>query len=401
MRIEDFATQQRTFVRKTTEGILAYHPPKIPRSVDFDERSVRALSDADRALGELSGVGLRLREPMMLIRPYLHREAVLSSRIEGTQSSLQELLLFEADAPTRRPDDAREVLNYVVALDWGIAQLRRLPISLRLVLGLHARLLSGVRGAHATPGRFRTRQNWIGPEGTPLERAAFVPPPHTSLPELLDDWEKYVHESRGVPPLLRCALMHFQFETIHPFTDGNGRLGRLLMALFLIEQHCLSQPLLYLSAYLERNRDAYYAALMTGRTEGDLRPWLDLFLEAVKTQSRDAAVRADRITRLEADFRQRIRGERGKVVQALIDEGFTGLFVTASRVAASQRVTPVSARAAIDTLVEAGVLRELTGRKSGRVYAAPELLKLLEAADLKPATTRGGSRSPSPSPPRM
>lgn len=378
MKIEDFTSGQQRHVRKTTSGVLAYHPPKIARSVIFDEDLVSRLSDADRALGELSGVGLRLREPTMLIRPYVHREAVLSSRIEGTQSSLQDLLLFEADAPTRRPGDAREVLNYVEALEWGIGQLRRIPISLRLVLGLHRRLLTGVRGAHGAPGRFRTTQNWIGPEGTPLERAMFVPPPHTMLPDLLDDWEKYVHESTGVPPLIRCALMHFQFETIHPFTDGNGRLGRLLMALLLIERHCLSQPLLYLSAYFERNRDQYYGSLMTGRTDGDLRPWLRLFLEAVQTQARDAATRADRITKLEAEFRRRIRGERGKVVHALIDAVFTGMFVTASRVAQAQGVTPVSARAAIDALVEAGILRELTGRKSGRVYAAPDLLKLLE-----------------------
>lgn len=383
MRIEDFSSRQRSYVRRTVSGVFAYHPPTIARTIAFDEDLISRLSDADRALGELSGVGLRLREPTMLIRPYVHREAVLSSRIEGTQSSLQDLLLFEADAPTKRPGDAREVLNYVEALDWGINQLRRLPISIRLVLGLHRRLLTGVRGAHGAPGRFRTIQNWIGPEGTPLERAIFVPPPHTMLPELLDDWKKYIHEPGGVPPLIRCALMHFQFETIHPFSDGNGRLGRLLMALLLMEKKCLSQPLLYLSAYFERNRGAYYGTLMTGRTDGDLLPWLHLFLEAVTTQARDAATRADRITKLEADFRQRIRGERGKVVHAMIDEVFTGLYVTASRVAQSQRVTPVSARAAIDALVEAGILRELTGRKSGRVYAAPDLLKLLEGGDLK------------------
>ena len=378
MRLSEFSETQRSKLRKMRQGHLAFIPGPIPRELDYTSELVNALSEADRALGELSGVGQRLANPQMLIRPYMRREAVLSSRIEGTQSSLAQLLLFEANAPTQRPDDAREVLNYVRALEWGIASLRRLPISHRMVLGLHQRLLHGVRGQRSTPGRFRTTQNWIGPEGTPVEKAIFVPPPPEALSDALDDWDKYIHEVDSTPPLLRCALIHYQFETIHPFIDGNGRLGRLLMPLFLIEKECLSQPLLYLSAFFDARRDNYYAALMKGRTSGDLRPWMLLFLEAVKTQAKDAAARADRLVALEADFRRRLRSTRSKVVHALVDEVFSGLFVTASRVAASEKVTPVSARAAIEQLVSAGVLREMTGRKSGRVYSAPEVLRILD-----------------------
>lgn len=383
---EDFADTQRRFLRSTLGGYVAYYPTRVPRELALDAEVVAAMSIADRALGELSGVGRRLRNPRMLIRPYVKREAVLSSRIEGTQSSLSDLLLFEAEAATARPDDAREVLNYVQALESGIRRLPSLPISLRLVLSLHRILMTGVRGENRTPGQFRTTQNWIGPHGTPIEEAMFVPPPPEVLTAALDDWEKYVHETDLTPPLIRCALMHYQFETIHPFTDGNGRVGRLLMPLFLIEQECLSQPLLYLSAFFEQNRNAYYNALSDGRCTGDLRPWILLFLEAVKTQAIDAAVRADQLTALEREFRQQIRGSRSRVTHALIDELFLSMFVTASRVAASQRVTALTARTSIAELVTAGVLKEVTGRNYGRVYVAPKMLEIVDrrAAEGRP-----------------
>jgi Fic family protein len=384
MQVSDFAITERSHLRQSLEGYLTYFPPPTPRALQYDPALVGALSEADRALGELSGVGQRLRNPQMLIRPYMRREAVLSSRIEGTQSSLAQLLLFEANAPTVSPEDAREVLNYVHALEWGLLELKRLPISQRLILGLHRRLLEGVRGHRSTPGRFRTTQNWIGPQGTPLERAIFVPPPPEILAAVLDDLERYIHEQDTTPPLLRCALIHYQFETIHPFVDGNGRLGRLLMPLFLIERDCLSQPLLYLSAFFERRRDQYYTALMTARATGDIQPWLLLFLEAVLSQAKDAAARADRLTALEADFRGRLRGTRSKVAHALVDEVFGGLFLTASGVARRQNVTALSARAAIDQLVSAGILREMTGRSYGRVYSAPEVLAILDTERAQP-----------------
>lgn len=375
---KEFLPAQRNNIRRTIDGQLAYFPPPTPRRLDLQAADIALLSRADRALGELSGVGRRLRSPRMLIRPYLRREAVLSSRIEGTQSSLSDLLLFEAAGNVSHPEDAQEVLNYVHALEHGIAQLPTLPVSRRLVLELHRVLMTGVRGHTAAPGAFRATQNWIGRSGTPIERAIFVPPPPSALDAAIDDWEKFVHEEDELPPLIRCALMHYQFETIHPFTDGNGRLGRLLLPLFLIESGCLSQPLLYVSAYLEARRDAYYDSLSEGRRQGDLLPWVRLFLDAVLTQSLDAAARADELTRLETDYRRRIETSRSRVTHGLIDVLFTNMYVTASQVATRLQVTPLSARAGIGELVEAGLLEEITGRKSGRIYVAHEIVKILD-----------------------
>jgi len=384
MEVEDFSQSQRRYLKKSLLGHRTFVPPPAPRAIEFDTELVGALSAADRALGELSGVGKRIRNSKMLVRPYLHREAVLSSRIEGTQSSLSDLLLFEADAPTERPDDAREVLNYVQALEWGVAQLPKLPLSLRLIRGLHDRLLRGVRGEDSTPGEFRKTQNWLGPKGTPIERAIFVPPPPEALPSLLDEWEKYIHEEDALPPLLKCALIHYQFETIHPFSDGNGRVGRLLMPMFLIDRQCLSKPLLYLSAYFEKNRNAYYDSLSDGRRSGDLRPWLLVFLRAVMTQAKDAAERADQLTALQEQVRDTMSASRSGVVHRIIDALFTNLFVVATREAERQNVTYAAAQNAIDALVAAGVIEELTGRTYGKVYSSRRLLEIVD----RPASSK-------------
>jgi Fic family protein len=375
---QDFSPSQRPYLRRTLDGHIAFFPPPTARAIILDPGDIALLSTADRALGELSGVGKRLREPRMFIRPYLRREAVLSSRIEGTQSSLSDLLLFEAEGVPNDSGDAREVLNYVHALERGIARLPKLPVSLRLVLEMHAVLMNGVRGEKSTPGSFRTTQNWIGPHGTPIERAVFVPPPPAALAAALDDWEKYVHEEDDTPPLIRCALMHYQFETIHPFSDGNGRLGRLLMPLFLIENGCLSQPLLYLSAYFEERRAAYYGALSEGRRSGDLKPWIRLFLDAIAVQSVDAARRADELTKLEGEYRRKIQSSRSRVTHLLVDLLFANMYVSATMVAQKLNVTPLSARTSIVDLEERGILEEITGRKKGRIYAAREIVRILD-----------------------
>lgn len=389
MNERQFNQQQRAHLRRSLEGNVAYFPPKLPRTFIPGPQLIQALSSADRALGELSGVGKRLRNPHMLIQPYLRQEAVLSSKIEGTQSSLSELLLFEAGAesPEARRSDLREVANYVMALQLGLARLPKLPISQRLIQELHARLMKGVRGGDRTPGRFRTTQNWIGAPGTPIEAAEFVPPPPGDpLAESLDDWERFIHERDTLPPLVRCALMHYQFETIHPFTDGNGRIGRLLMPLFLLSQGHLSQPLLYLSAYFEAHRDAYYGALSEGRFTGDLAPWLTLFMEAVETQARDAAERADKLTALEAEYRRRIAKSRSSVIYPLLDHLMTSIYVTTGDVARRHGVTYPTAQNAVSELVRVGVLTEVTGRTSNRIYAASEILAVLERRTRK--TTR-------------
>ena len=228
------------------------------------------------ALSERSIAGEQLPNPHLLIAPYLRQEAVLSSRIEGTRTTLSELLMDEVSAPPRGrdPDDLREVHNYIDALEYGLERLKTLPLSLRFLRELHERLMKGVRGAHATPGEFRRSQNWIGPPGSTLATATYVPPPVEDMRKVLGDWELFLHDRTSLPDLVQCALMHEQFEAIHPFLDGNGRVGRPLITLFLTDRGRLTQPLLYLSAYFEAHRGDYYDALLRVRTDGDWEGWL-------------------------------------------------------------------------------------------------------------------------------
>src|SRR5205814_96999 len=264
----------------------------LPPVLEWTPQLVRALSDADRLTGRLAGEGGRLANPHLLIRPFVRREAVLSSRIEGTQATLGELLAAEAGAAVdRSPADLREVANYVTALEHGVKRLTTLPLSLRLTRELHAKLMTGVRGGHATPGEFRTSQNWIGAPGSTLSNATYVPPPPDMLMDCLSAWEKFLHE-RSLPVLVQAALMHVQFEAIHPFLDGNGRVGRLLITLFLVEREVLPTPLLYLSAFFEATRADYYGALQGVHERGEWEDWLVYFLNGVARQSEDALSRA-------------------------------------------------------------------------------------------------------------
>src|SRR6185369_1187578 len=277
---------------KTLEGYRAFHPNPLPPPLKWTPTLVSALSSAAMALGRLAGEGRRLPNPHVLIRPFVRREAVYSSRIEGTQSTLGELLAAEAGAAVERsPADLREVGNYVVALEYGIKRLEKRPLSLRLVRELHEKLMHGVRGNHATPGEFRRSQNWIGRPGCTLAEASFVPPPPDALMEHLGAWEKFLHD-RTLPPLVHAALMHCQFQTIHPFLDGNGRVGRLLITLELCERGVLPSPLLYLSAFFEATRRDYYDGLRSVGERGEWEAWLEYFLNGVARQSEDALSRA-------------------------------------------------------------------------------------------------------------
>ncbi|MGH7372019.1 MAG: Fic family protein, partial [Candidatus Methylomirabilales bacterium] len=235
-------------VVRTPQGYWAFVPNPLPPPIQYDPETVGLLSDADRGLGHLAGIGQLLPNPHLLIAPYIRREAVLSSRIEGTQASLSDLLYFEAaeEEPPRAPD-VQEVQNYVRAMEYGLKQLKKLPLSLRLVREIHAILMGGVRGEQRRPGEFRQTQNWIGPPGCSLVEATFVPPPVSEMNDALGAWEKFLHEVKDIPPLVQCAVLHYQFEAIHPFLDGNGRAGRLLITFFLCERGYLPQPLLYLS----------------------------------------------------------------------------------------------------------------------------------------------------------
>jgi len=262
-------------------------------------------------VGRLAGEGRRLPNPHVLIRPFIRREAVLSSRIEGTQATLGELLAAEAGAAVERsPDDLREVGNYVKALEFGLNRLKTLPLSLRLVRELHERLMTGVRGGYATPGEFRRSQNWIGRPGETLAQASFVPPPPDALGDHLKHWERFLHE-RMLPPLVHVALAHYQFEAIHPFLDGNGRVGRLLITLQLCARDVLPAPLLYLSAFFEATRVDYYAGLRGVSEHGDWEGWVQYFLNGVARQSEDALSRAERINVLITTWREKLAGQAG------------------------------------------------------------------------------------------
>lgn len=381
MNPKAFHAPQAGRVVRAPGGYFAFVPAPLPPVIDYDDDLVLALSDADSSLSELSGLGRLLPNPHLLIAPYVRREAVLSSKIEGTKTDLSELLRDEAgaEAPARDPADVLEVRNYVRALEYGTRRLAKLPLSLRLVRELHERLMRGVRGDRATPGEFRRSQNWIGAPGSTPETATYVPPPVEEMHAALDSWERFLHDRGKLPVLIQCALMHEQFEAIHPFLDGNGRVGRLLITLFLIERERLSQPLLYLSAYIERNRDGYYELLQGVRTRGDWRAWLLYFLRGVTEVSKEAVSRSRRLMDLRETFRKRIEG-KGHAAP-LLDEVFKNPYVTVAGAARLLKVSNPTARQAVKRLVAGGILHETTGRSWGRLYLASPILKILEAGD--------------------
>jgi Fic family protein len=338
----------------------------------------RALSDADLLVGRLSGEGKRLPNPHLLIRPFIKREAVYSSRIEGTRATLGELLAAEAGANVdRSPDDLREVGNYVVALEYGVKRLKKLPLSLRLVKELHAKLMKGVRGEIATPGEFRRSQNWIGAPGSNLMNATYVPPPSSELTTCLGAWEKFLHD-RSLPPLAQAALMHYQFEAIHPFLDGNGRVGRLLITLFLVERGLLPTPLLYLSAFFEATRRDYYDRLLAVSQRGEWSGWIEYFLNGVARQSEDALSRAERINLLVQEWRQRVTGSGTKTASQLISCLAENPFLTIPNAAKRLEMAITTIQRALLKLQELGIVKRVGEAKRDRVYCAQAILKVLE-----------------------
>ncbi|MFY9549552.1 MAG: Fic family protein [Thermoanaerobaculia bacterium] len=388
MNPEGFSAPEAGRVVRSPGGYFAFVPAPLPPAIRYDDELVLALSRADSSLSELSGLGRLLPNPHLLIAPYVRKEAVLSSKIEGTTTDLSELLQDEAGAelPARDPDDVREVRNYVRALEYGVTRLKKLPLSLRLVRELHERLMRSVRGDQATPGAFRRSQNWIGAYGSTPDTASYVPPPVEELQACLDAWEKFLHQRDRIPDLVQCALMHEQFEAIHPFLDGNGRIGRLLITLFLIERNRLSQPLLYLSAYIERNRTAYYELLQRVRTRGDWRSWILYFLRGVAEISNEAVERSGRLMELREKLRNKVAGKRNAV--RLLEQLFENPYVTVAGAVKLLGVSNPTARQAVKHLQAAGVLSETTGREWGRLYLARPILKILEMNETNEKTAR-------------
>jgi Fic family protein len=378
MKPQEFMSDRAGRVIRTVTGYWAFIPAALPPVVEYDPALTLLLSQADAALSELSGLGRYLPNPDLLIAPYVKREAVASSRIEGTQADLSDLLLDEVE-PKRTPpgSDVLEVRNYVAALNRGIQRLDKLPLAGRLVRELHGVLMSNVRGQERSPGEFRRSQNWIGPSGSTLTDASYVPPPHDpEMHECLKHWEDFVNQRGQMPELIQVALIHEHFEAIHPFLDGNGRIGRLLITLFLIERGRLSKPLLYLSSYIERHKSDYYAGLQHIRTHGDWLPWLRYFLTAVRSTARSAIDQSQAILALRDKYRSKLDKEHKAL--SLLDDLFINPYTTIARASKQLGVTAPTASKTIALLGKAGMLSEMTGREWGRYWVAKPILSAIE-----------------------
>ena len=371
---------------KIPEGIFAFVPDPLPPPTlsSLDMEIAENLSKADRALGELKGKGSLLPNPYFLIGPLQQREALHSSRLEGTYSSAEELILADAD-PNRKPvrSEIGEVHNYIQALEYGLDRLQSLPVSKRLIREVHKHLMANVRGEEKRPGEFRKAQNHIGVMGESVELARFVPPPVREMEVCLDDLDEFIHLDNNLLGLVKLALVHYQFEAIHPFMDGNGRIGRLMIALLLCNWGLLDSPLLYMSSYFTRYEKIYKDSLLNISQKGAWTDWIRFFLRGVAEQSVDAIKRAD----LLLELLQQYRIQLGKIQVSnkpliLIDELFKSPWTTATRVREQLDVTTVTAQKSINKLVEAGILREVTGRPRGRIYIAPGILEIIEKDSL-------------------
>jgi Fic family protein len=387
MNLEDFQNPSGKLIKAQPNGgaYWAFIPDLLPPSIIWDSVLVQALSRADRALGELSGLGRAIPNPHLLIGPFLRREAVLSSRIEGTQTDIADLYVYEAGQLSLPgmsktiESDAREVLNYVRALEYGLKRLNELPVCLRFIRELHQILLHGVRGEQATPGEFRRSQNWIGKPGCSLNEATYVPPPVPEMKEELGELEKYLHSEDDTPPLVKLALIHYQFEAIHPFLDGNGRIGRLLISLLLVHWNLLPLPLLYLSAYFEQNRQDYYKFLTYVSQQSAWREWLLFFTKGVAEQSQDAIVRARRLQDLQVSWRLKMHQERSSgLTLAVADSLFEEPIITPNRVVKRFDVSHQTAMIILNRLEKLHIVKELTERKRNRVYYSPEIMSVVE-----------------------
>lgn len=380
MKREDFTNPSGT-ITLTSGGAPAFIPAPLPPNLDVTWFLTEGLAKAERALGKLAGIGNTLPNPHLLIRPFVRREAVLSSRIEGTQASVADLLLFEAAGePSSDISDVREVVNYIRALDFGRERLGELPISLRFLRETHAQLMRGVRGEQHDPGEFRRVQNWIGPPRSAIGDATYVPPPVQEMHGALDAFEKYLHAESDLPLLVRCALIHYQFEAIHPFLDGNGRVGRLLIAFLLESEHVLDQPLLYLSAFFERNRQEYYELLRAVSRRSAWTDWILFFLRGIAEQADDAIQRSHSMLALWKIYRDKVAVARtSALLAAIVDELFASPATTIARVRDRLGITYPTAKNHVEKLVGLGIISPTTTEGRNKIFVADEIIRTVEA----------------------
>lgn len=391
MQPSDFSKRRSGRLVKHPRGYWAFVPSPLPPELELTWELAGEVSAADRGVSELAGIARTLLNPYLLIRPFMRREAVLSSRIEGTQASLSDLCFFEAANVSPSPNsDVLEVRNYVRALEHGLWLLDKLPVSLRLIRRVHGELMHEVGGEHVTPGEFRRSQNWIGPPGCTLNEATFVPPPPEELMDSLGALETFWHARSPLPLVIRLALIHYQFEAIHPFLDGNGRIGRLLLTLLMNSEKALPQPMLYLSAYFERHRDDYYRHLLAVSQDGRWTEWISFFLRGVAEESRDTIQRSEKLLSLWQRYRQSLQTVRSSgLLLTLVDELFHRPYLTFTQAAKTINVTFRAAQLSVSKLVDAGILHELPGRTYGRMFVAHEILKTLEASVASGKASRG------------
>ncbi len=384
MKPEDIYSSKAGQAIRTLNGYWAFIPAPLPPDLDWTSTLIAALSNAERELARLTTLAGNFPFPRLLVQPFIRREAVSSSRIEGTRASLTNLYNYKSAQLSflDSDNDVREVHNYVLALGYGLERLKTLPVSLRLIRELHARLLEGVRGEQLTPGNFRRTQNWIGPAGSTIETATYVPPPVDEMLDALGVMEKFIHADADFPALVRAGMIHYQFEAIHPFLDGNGRVGRLLVILLLREWGVLSQPLLNLSAYFERYRQEYYDHLLAVSQRGKWEEWLRFFLRGITAQAQDGIFRMTRLQGIRTRYEELVLADRNSQrMTAVIDFMFSRPILTLRQLESALDIPYMAAKRYIDKLVEAGVLQETTGYARNRVFMAYEIFQALENSE--------------------
>lgn len=382
MKKQDFSGNSPGRVIKSLNGFFVYIPNPLPPDFDWSSKLLTRLASAERSIARLEEVGQSFPVPHVVARPFVQKEAVLSSQIEGTQTTFQSLLRYEAQQLSfiKEEQDVHEVQNYIKALDYGLKRIQTLPVSNRLIREMHAILMKGVRGELLTPGEVRRSQNWIGRPGATLEKARYVPPPVDEMQECLADLEKYIHEESELPALIRVGLIHYQFEAIHPFLDGNGRMGRLLITLLLTTWQILTQPLLYLSIFIEKNKTEYYDRLLAVTQKGEWEEWLLFFLDGVHEQAEDAVEKIKALQKLREKYQEKLSKDRSR--KRLLEMIDYFISTPISSVSQAEQGTELGNYSVINGYFEKlsnyGIIKEVTGKERNRVYVASEILKILE-----------------------
>ena len=365
------------------QNYKAFIPKSLPPrpELKLDKGLIEVLSRADTAMGRLSGISEAFPNPDLFVAMYVRKEAVLSSQIEGTEASLEDVLEYESEnRPKTLPNDVTEVVNYVKAMNYGLERINDLPLSLRLIKEIHAELMQGVRGGDKTPGEFRKSQNWVGPKGCTLSSARFIPPPPHEMMQALGDLEKYMHSELNYPLLVECSLIHFQFETIHPFLDGNGRIGRLLITFFLCHKKILKKPLLYLSHFFKQNRLEYYDRLMEVREKGEFEAWIKFFLQGVATVAEEASDTSNKIISLKNRDKDKIADTYKETSKVAVfhERLFDRPIISITDITAIMDTTFPTANDICRKLVKMDILKEITGKDRNKLFAYKNYLDLLK-----------------------